>query len=181
VENIMRSLCAKSWAFLPVVCLLFVLPVPTIGAPIIFAYPPPGADAILLYYDPGTGNVEVETTNDIQMTTLSILSTSGLFRPSEAAADVFLPPFDRITENKVFKLGTSGFSNVAFGPIIAPGNSPFLLSELDVDGSILPSGSLPPVYFPIPEPTAGWLLVIGSSVLVGRRRLDAVDYRNRRV
>jgi hypothetical protein len=137
---------------------------------------PDVADAVVVVYDPGTGNLSVAD-NGVSITTLELKSAGNLFIPGNIAAGVISPPFDVVSPSKLFKLSTGGFSSVDFGNIVPTGISPeALLADMDVNGSILPSGGLNaaagggPYVYVVPEPSSIALIFCGLLGLLGLRR-----------
>ena len=86
------------------------------------------AEVSLVYYpadanspvwgENGAGTLIADST-DRSITTLEIISAGGNFTPAGAAAGAFAPPFDIISETKLFKLsaGAGAYTNLNFGQV----------------------------------------------------------------
>lgn len=134
--------------------------------------------------DPNYGNVLAGTlvveSTERTITTFELISAGSLFRPDDAA-DVFSPPFDVITEDKLFKLaaGDAAFSQLNFGPVLIGGLSEdALLADLTINGSLTPDGSGNnrldanglSVILGVPEPSSAALAGIGLLTVLSLRR-----------
>ena len=111
------------------------------------------AEVSLIYYpsdmnspvfgENGAGTLIIDST-DRSITTLEIISAGGNFTPAGAAAGAFAPPFDIISETKLFKLsaGAAAYTNLNFGQVIKPGmDCASLVADMSVNGSLTPDGS----------------------------------------
>ena len=146
------------------------------------------AEVSLVYYptdlnspawgDNGAGTLIIDST-DRSITTLEIISAGGNFTPAGAAAGAFAPPFDIISETKLFKLsaGAGAYTNLNFGQVLKPGLCPLLLTDLTVNGSLTPDGSgnnaldAQGLSMPcIPEPGSLALISFGLLGLLSFRR-----------
>ena len=132
--------------------------------------------AVVVVYDPGTGNLSVAD-NGVGITTLELKSAGKLFIPGNINAGIIAPPFDVITTEKLFKLSTGGFNSIDFGPVVPAGiSAEALLADMDANGSILPRGGLTdapgggPYVYVVPEPSTIALIFCGLLGLLGLRR-----------
>ena len=111
------------------------------------------AEVSLIYYpvdvnspafgENGAGTLIIDST-DRSITTLEIISAGGNFTPAGAAANVFAPPFDIISETRLFKLsaGAAAYTNLNFGQVIKPGmDCASLVADISASGSLAPDGS----------------------------------------
>lgn len=121
-------------------------PLPTPDQVIPPAPPKPTGPAqpFFIDFNPGTGQLSVESPESI-MTTLEIVSSSGLFngaRPTslEGPGDVFNP-------HKVFTLHNRGFQSVNLDNALSPGTTAEeLASDLCYSGSVIQGGKLGELY-----------------------------------
>lgn len=93
--------------------------------------------AVLLIYDPATGEIAVDTPEPIS--TLEIRSASGIFtgQPAQTLDSLF----DVDTDTKIFKLGPEGFGPLSFGNVAQTDlDYGFLASDLSINGSWISSG-----------------------------------------
>ncbi|MCA9171498.1 MAG: hypothetical protein KDB23_27710, partial [Planctomycetales bacterium] len=90
-------------------------------------------------YDANTGELSIESA--LSLTTLQIISASGIFTGSPAAN--LGAEFDVDTDVKVFKVEPAGFSNLSLGPVARAGlPRSFLERDLSIDGSRAAGGRL---------------------------------------
>ena len=122
----------------------------------------------------------IANSSDRSITTLEIISAGGNFTPAGAAAGAFAPPFDIISETKLFKLsaGAGAYTNLNFGTVVKAGlGGDALVSDMSINGSLTPDGSgnnaldaqgLSVVV--VPEPASVALIGIGLLGLLSFRR-----------
>jgi hypothetical protein len=134
------------------------------------------ANAVVLTYDPASGHLHVDG-NGVSITTFELKSAGSKFIPGGIPAGTISPPFDVGTSAKIFKLSTGGFPSLDLGHSYPAGlAADAVLADLDVNGSLLPSGGLTsaagggPFLFVIPEPSSIALICCGLLGLLKLRR-----------
>jgi hypothetical protein len=124
-------------------------------------------------YHARTGELWVEAPDEVELTSITIDSTIGIFTggPAQNLGGFF----DISSPNKIFKatFGTS-FGSISFGNVTKTGLSrDMLLADLTIDGSLAGGGGLRDVgliYVPVPEPLGSQLLVLGLLSLMAACR-----------
>lgn len=134
---------------------------------------PSNVDGTILEYNPDNGDFRAyllpESTR--KMTTLEIVSESGVFDGPGGPCIGFDGLFDLYTPGKLFKLDPAGFSEHFCAGAVQTGLSlEFLAEDLTVDGSFSGGGSLSDAVFLVPEPSAATLFVFGLLLLKRRTR-----------
>lgn len=136
------------------------------------------ANGVVVTYDPGTGNLSYDG-NGLMISSMELKSAGGLFDASKVNGGVIAGPFDLINAGKFFKLVTPpGVASVDVGPVLPAGlTAQALMADIEVDGSLVPSGKLPDaagggpfLYVAIPEPSSMVLVFCGLLGLLGLRR-----------
>ena len=134
------------------------------------------AESVVVSYDPADGNLLVSG-NGVELTTIELISSSAFFQPESVTDGIIQPPFDVATEAKLFHLNTGGFSELNLGSVIPPDMSgEQLIADIEVNGSILPSGSLAaavgggPFLYVVPEPGTMTLFLLGIALAVTNHR-----------
>ena len=125
-------------------------------------------------YDATSGEVWVDAPAGIELTSINIDSTAGIFTAS--AAENLGGSFDNDADNNVFKATFgSSFGSLSFGNLAQAGLSEeFVLSDLSVIGSLAGGGDLGNVDLVyVPEPSTIGMLLFG--LLVGLRRGRRMD------
>ena len=105
-RDLKTTIACNSIATLVAVCLFSTV---ANAAPAPLTPGAPEAGVATLIYDAAYGNMSFDT-GGLGVTTLEIRSASGLFMPSNIAPGIITPPFDVITNEKLFKLSTSNIS-----------------------------------------------------------------------
>ncbi len=121
-------------------------------------------------YDAGTGEVWVDAPGGVELTSINIDSTAGIF--TGQAARNLGGSFDNDADNNIFKATFgSSFGSLSFGNVAQPGLSEeFMLNDLSVVGSLAGGGGLGAVdLIYVPEPGALPLLALGLVVFVWLR------------
>jgi hypothetical protein len=133
----------------------------------------PDGDTVV--YNAATGEFAVDAPVGMELTSINIDSTSGIFIGQPAAN--LGGSFDNDSDANVFKATFgSSFGSLSFGNVAQPGlDEEFLLGDLTVVGSLQGGGALGEVdliYVPVPEPSALMLAIFGllGSVAASRRR-----------
>jgi hypothetical protein len=137
------------------------------------------ANGVVVTYDPGTGNLSYDG-NGLMISSMELKSAGGMFDASKVNAGVIAGPFDLINAGKFFKLVTPpGVASVDVGPVLPAGlTADAIVADIEVDGSLVPSGKLPdaagggPYLYVtvIPEPSSLVLVFGGLLGLLGMRR-----------
>jgi hypothetical protein len=100
------------------------------------------ANGVVVTYDPLSGNVSYSG-NGVLVSTMELKSVDPLFLPAGVNDNVVTGPFDVMSNVKFFKLVTEGIGGVDVGAILPMGMSASdVMSKVQVDGSIKPSGKL---------------------------------------
>ena len=124
-------------------------------------------------YDPSTGEVAVDAPSGVELTSINIDSTSGIF--TGAAAQKLGGSFDNDADNNIFKATFGGsFGSLSFDNVAQTGlPEEFVLGDLTVIGSLAGGGELGNVDLVyVPEPTSSLLLSVGLAIgLLHFRRL----------
>jgi hypothetical protein len=131
-------------------------------------------NAVVVTYDPANGNLSFDG-NGVLIVAMEIISSNSLFDLLKANDGVI--PWDPSgIPLKFFKLSVEGIDRVDIGPVLPAGlTSEFLLADLQVDGSIKPSGKLTdapgggPYLFVVPEPSSLTLVACGVLGLLRLR------------
>jgi hypothetical protein len=146
----------------------------------------PVENAAVLTYDPSTGSIGYNGHGTL-ISSFELKSINNRFDPALVNAGVISGPFDVLTSAKFFKLVTEGVDAVDIGPILPPGLGPGdVIAELEVDGSIKPSGKLVdapgggPYLLWVPEPSSLALVGGGLLGLLALRRSHANVLARRR-
>ncbi len=96
-------------------------------------------DGVFVIYNPISGEVRVDT--NVPITTLELLSESGIFTGSDAIN--LGGTFDIDQDAKIFKLDANGFNSLTFGLVAQPGLAEdFVREDLTISGSPLGGGVL---------------------------------------
>jgi hypothetical protein len=139
---------------------------------------PATPNAATVTYDPATGALGYWG-NGTLISTMELKSASSMFIPGGVNDGVISGPFDVMSTAKFFKLATDGVTGVDVGTILPPGlSADAIMADLQVDGSIKPSGKLdaaagggPYLYVNVvPEPSSVALVCCGLLGLLGLRR-----------
>lgn len=126
-----------------------------------------------IVYDPSTGELAVDAPSGVELTSLNIDSTAGIF-VGESAQNLG-GSFDNDADNSISKATFGGsFGSLSFGEIVQKGLSEaFVLGDLNVAGSLSGGGSLGDVDLVyVPEPSA--CILAAMSVI-------AMPFANRRM
>ena len=142
----------------------------------IFTAAAPSEGEIVLEYDPQTGDIVVDSENQI-LTSFQLTSEENIFTTGHGESLNGIFDVDRA--DKIFKLNVDGFSELRLESLAPAGLSEdFLLTDLSIDGSLLGGGGLENVRLSmVPEPS-GLLILLAGLVLLrplfgrSRRRLD---------
>ncbi|MEZ6120115.1 MAG: PEP-CTERM sorting domain-containing protein [Pirellulaceae bacterium] len=146
--------------------------------------PTPVAKGFNIIHCGACGDLDIWAANGVQVTTLEIVSTGGLFRGTkEDFSSTFNGLFDVYTPEKAFKLAPAGFGldQTTFGNLGGAGNNltfEDLVQDLRISGSLVGGGSLADapggvwIVSAVPEPgTLSMLgLAAGSLLLWFRNR-----------
>jgi hypothetical protein len=137
---------------------------------------PATPNAATVTYDPANGNLSYAG-NGTSITTMELKSAGKLFNPNALDAGVVRGPFDVFTTEKFFQLITAGTDGQNFGQVVPAGlSSDAIIADMQIDGSIKPSGKLPaaagggPYLYVVPEPSSLALVFCGLLGLLGLRR-----------
>jgi hypothetical protein len=137
---------------------------------------PATPNAATVTYDPATGALGYSG-NGTLISTMELKSTGGLFNPAGVNPDVITGAFDVFTSAKFFKLVTEGIPGVEIGAVLPIGlSADAIVADIQVDGSIKPSGKLPaapgggPYLHVVPEPSSVAIVCCGLLGLIGLRR-----------
>jgi hypothetical protein len=126
-----------------------------------------------LVYNPADGALSIAMPGDTKWSTLEMISPNGMFTGT-ATPGLVLPPFDVFSPTKYFLLKTTGLGDQELGAALAPGLSgAALAAELEVNGSVLPSGPLSIDLLVVPEPSSIVMIGLGLVGLAGLRRKRA--------
>ncbi|MCA9148320.1 MAG: PEP-CTERM sorting domain-containing protein [Planctomycetales bacterium] len=130
--------------------------------------------ALTLIYDPTDGTLSVNSGGE-KLSTLIVTRATGTFRTSQIAAEC--STILDVSANRIFVLKTAGVSNLNCGTVLPTDMSASeLLADLDVDGSLLPSGAIDqyvnssPHLYVVPEPSTCALLSLAGILAASRCR-----------
>ena len=126
-----------------------------------------------LVYDPGSGELSVDPPAGIELTSINITSSGGLFTGDKPAA--LDGAFDNFAADNIFKATFGGsFGSISFGSVLPAGlDSSALASDLSAVGSRAGGGDLGDVdLVVIPEPTTSVMLTMlfALSLFAHRRK-----------
>jgi hypothetical protein len=115
-----------------------------------------------IIYDPGTGELAVDAPAGVELTSINIDSSAGIFTGNRAQN--LGGSFDNDADNNIFKATFgSSFGSLSFGNVAQAGLSQeVLLNDLSVVGSLAgggPLGDVDLVY--VPEPASALMLLVG--------------------
>jgi hypothetical protein len=130
-----------------------------------------------LVYNPGTGELSVDAPAAVQLTSINIDSSAGIFTGSPAQN--LGGSFDNDSDNNIFKATFgSSFGSISFGNVAQSGLAEeFVLNDLAVVGSLAGGGDLGNVdLIYVPEPSTIALLAIGLLSIAG-----LIEYRRARI
>jgi hypothetical protein len=152
--------------------LVTIASLPAIAGSFVLSDVPVRSQAVMLTYDPADGNLSVDG-NGVLISVLELKSPNSIFEP---AGMLYMPEGcfnfagDVQTRLKLFFLHTEGVANCELGDVLPTDlTAEFLLAELEVDGSIKPSGMLTsapgggPYLYVVPEP--GGTAALGCALL----------------
>ncbi len=131
----------------------------------------PGDGQTSVIYNAGTGEVAVDAPSGIELTSINIDSTAGIF--TGAGAQNLSGSFDNDSDTNIFKATFGGsFGSLTFGNVAQPGLSQeFVLSDLSVVGSLAGGGGLGDVdLIYVPEPKSILLAALAAVGLYRMRR-----------
>lgn len=123
-------------------------------------------------YDPSTGEVTVDAPAGVELTSINVDSTAGIFTGD--AAQNLGGSFDNDADGNIFKATFGGsFGSLSFGNVANTGLSQeFLLSDLTVVGSLAGGGDLGDVdLIYVPEPAGFMLVLLGAIGSLGTFRM----------
>ncbi|MCA9171291.1 MAG: hypothetical protein KDB23_26650, partial [Planctomycetales bacterium] len=113
---------------------------------------------VVLYYDPDTGSLWTDT-GFVPISTLEIVSTSGLFTGSKPDI-VGTSVFDVFRPDKLFVMNHAGMLDPVFGAVLPTGLSlEELAADLNVQGSLLPGGAITYAFATTDQQEAGFVQV----------------------
>ena len=133
------------------------------------------SNAVVLTYDPADGSLSANG-GGLSISALEVKSKGSKFIAANASS-AYSGLFDVKTSAKLFKLEPSGFGSLVMGKVLPAGlSSAQVIADLDINGALLPSGSLSsgggggPFLYTVPEPSSLVLVGLSCLGLLGVRR-----------
>ncbi|MCA9197227.1 MAG: hypothetical protein KDA87_06800, partial [Planctomycetales bacterium] len=96
---------------------------------------------LIVFYDPVDGTIRSQNLGELPLTTLELISNSGIFTGNPVPEEVFDNVFDVDADTKLFELDPAGLNDWNLMGVAATGLTlEFLEQDLQIDGSLLGGG-----------------------------------------